>query len=110
MGLVVLAPDDPYEVVHVEPTFGIAATKSAQLAVAETPALTLTVSFVAPLPPVQYIVKVQTPAATVCVGRFVNPQVEVTPADWIVQAVARVPIVWSSVPAAQPGAVPLPCR
>jgi hypothetical protein len=109
-GLVKLAPDDPKVVDHVEPTFGIVATNGAQLAVAETPAITVTVSLVAPVPPVQYIVKVQTPAATVWVGRFVNPHVEVTPADWIVQAVARVPIVWSRAPAVQPGAVPLPWR
>ena len=114
-GLVVLAPDDPKVVDQVVPAFGMVATKPAQVAVAETPAVTVTVSLVAPEPPVQYIVKVQTPAVTVCAGRFVNPQVDVTPpeADWIAQAVAvvgRVPIAWSSVLATQPGAVPLPCR
>src|SRR5882672_2592300 len=76
-GLVVLTPEEPYVVAHVEPTFGMVATNRAQLAVAETPALTVTVSLVAPDPPVQYIVNVQTPAATVWVGRLVNPQVDV---------------------------------
>ena len=65
--------------------FGIVATNPTQLAVADTPAVMVTVSLVAPEPPVQYMVKLQTPAVTVCAGRLVNPQVVVTPpdADWI---------------------------
>src|SRR5258708_25983481 len=84
-GLVVLAPDDPYVVDHVVPGFGIAATNAAQLDVADIPALTVTVSMVLPFPPPQYKVKVQTPPATVCAGRLVKPQTEVTPpeADWL---------------------------
>src|SRR6266851_5588908 len=88
------------------------ARNPAQLAVSETPAATVTVSLVLPLPPVQYMVKGQTPAATVCRGRLVNPQVDVTPpaAVWMAQAVVCVPIVWSSVLATHAGEVPLPCR
>src|SRR5260370_33458193 len=83
-GLVRLAPDDPYVVDQVVPAFGMSATKTAQLDVGEMPALTVTVSMVLPLPPVQYIVKVHTPAATVWVGRLVKPHTAVTtpPAAW----------------------------
>ena len=97
---------------QVVPPFGIVATKPAQLAVAETPALTVTVSLVFPVPPVQYMVKDHTPAATVCAGRLVNPQVDVTPpaVDWMEQGVVCVPIVWSIVVATQAGDVPLPWR
>ena len=86
------------------------ATKPAQLAVAETPEVMLTESLVAPEPPDQYIVKVHTPAATVCAGSPVHAQVVVTPpaADWIAQGVARVPTFASMVLAVQPGAVPVP--
>src|SRR5260370_28055509 len=73
-GLVVLAPFAPYVVDHVLPAFGIVATKPAQLDVSETPAATVTVSLVRPDPPGQYIVKIQTPAATGCVERLPNVQ------------------------------------
>src|SRR6266581_2365403 len=65
----------------------------AQLAVAEMPALNATVSFVEPVPPVQYMVKAHTPADTVCSGRLVNSKTVVTPPelDWISHAVARAP-------------------
>src|SRR5438132_4042317 len=111
-GLVVFAPFDPYVVVHVEPTAGTVATKAAQLAVAETPAAMVTVSLVVPEPPVQYIVNVHTPAATVWAGRLLKDQVFTTPpaADWIAHAVAWVPTAWSTVLAVQPGAVPAPGR
>jgi hypothetical protein len=52
-GLVVFVPFDPYVAVHVDPTAGTVATKTAQLDVAETPAAIETVSLVEPLPPVQ---------------------------------------------------------
>src|SRR2546422_883648 len=109
-GLVVFVPFDPYVAVHVDPTAGTAATKPAQLDVAETPAAIETVSLVLPVPPVQYMVNVHTPAATVCAGRLLNDHVLNTPpaADWISQAVDRVPTAWSTVLAVQPGAVPVP--
>src|SRR5437764_6254227 len=86
--------------------------KPAQVAVAETPALTVTVSMVLPEPPVQYIVNDHTPAVTVCAGRLVNPKTEVTPpdADWIWQGVACAPTVWSMVKGTHRGPTPVPCR
>src|SRR5260370_14329283 len=86
-------------------------TKTAQLAVTETPTLTVTVSLVFPSPPVQYIEKLHTPAATVCAGRLVNPKTVVTPpgVDWIAQARFFDPPSWSMVGASQAGAAPVPC-
>ena len=89
---------------------GISGTKAAQLDVAETPTAMLTTSLVLPLPPVQYILKLHTPAATVCAGRLLNDQVVTAPPDWISQAGLCVPAVWSSVLAVHAGAVPVPCR
>jgi hypothetical protein len=111
-GLVVFVPFDPYVAVHVDPTAGTAATKAAQLDVAETPAAIETVSLVLPVPPVQYMVNVHTPAATVCAGRLLNDHVLTTPpaADWIAHAVVWVPTAWSTVLAVQLGGVPVPCR
>jgi hypothetical protein len=108
-GLVAFAPDSPYVVVHVLGTVGTVATNPAQLAVTETPALTVTVSLVLPVPPVQYIVKLHTPADTVCAGRFVKPNTVVTPPDddWIAQGVAWVPAFWSMVDVVHAGP---PCR
>src|SRR2546421_8311958 len=108
-GLVVLTPLDPYVDDQVEPTLGMSGTKAAQLDVAETPTAMLTVSFVFPVPPVQYILKLHTPAATVCAGRLLNDHVVVTPPDWIWHEVVLVPTVWSTVLAVHPGAVPVPC-
>src|SRR5690349_12798643 len=111
-GLVVFAPFDPYVAVHVEPAAGTVGTKAVQLDVAETPAAIVTVSLVLPDPPVQYMVNVHVPAATVCAGRLLNDQVLTTPPepDWIAHAVVCVPTAWSIVLAVQPGAVPVPCR
>ena len=97
--------------VHVVPTFGTEGTKSAQLAPDTTPALMVTVSTVLPVPPVQYMVKVHTPAVIVCAGRAVHAQVVMTPPDWdwIEHAVVREPAVWSMVEATH-GADPDPCR
>jgi hypothetical protein len=64
-GLVVWVPLGPKVVDHVVPAFGMVATKPAQLAVADTPALTVTELLTLPVPPIQYIVKSQTPPATV---------------------------------------------
>src|SRR5262245_2980255 len=88
------------------------ATNPAQLVVAEIPAVMLTLSLVEPVPPGQYIVKVHTPAATVCAGRPVHPQVVVIPpdADWIWQAVPRIPTEESIEVAVHPGAAPVPWR
>src|SRR5450759_4618859 len=105
-----VAPDEPYVVDHVVPAFGTVATNPAQLAVADTPALTVTASLVLPFPPVQYMVKVHTPAATVWAGRLVKPHVDVTPPDRISQGVVLVPGAWSIALAIQAGDVPLPCR
>src|ERR1700693_2427469 len=90
----------------------MAATNVAQLEVADIPALTVTVSFVLPFPPLQFIVKVHTPAATVWAGRLVKPHTEVTPpaADWMLHGVVRVPTAWSTVLVTQAGDVPVPCR
>ncbi len=108
-GLVVLTPLLPNVVVHV-PTLGIVATKPAQLAPTTAPAVTVTVSFVVPEPPVQYMVKDHTPALTVCEGRFVNPKMDVVPLAETEHAVARVPTTWSIVDGVQPGETPVPCR
>src|SRR5260370_40149778 len=86
-----------------------------QVAVSETPALTVTVSLVLPLPPVQYIVKSQTPRATVCSGRLLNDQTVVTPpaVDWMLQTFAAgvlTPTAWSILVGAAHGAAPVPCR
>jgi hypothetical protein len=114
-GLAVFAPDDPNVVVHVLSGLGMVGTNPAQLAVSETPALTVTVSLLLPVVgPVQYIVKSHRPAATVCSGRLVNAQTVVTPpvADWMLQAFASgvlVPTFWSMVDAVQ-GLAPVPCR
>jgi hypothetical protein len=78
-GLEALAPPEPNVVDHVEPALGTVATKPAQLDVAETPAAMVTVSLVLPVPPVQYIVNVHTPAATVWAGRPLNDHVVVIP-------------------------------
>src|SRR5207249_5709317 len=71
----------------------------------------VTVSSVLPVPPVQYMVNVHTPAVIVCAGRAVHAQVVMTPPDWdwIEQAVVRVPAVCSMVEAAH-GATPDPWR
>src|SRR5436190_21395446 len=71
----------------------------------------VTVSSVLPVPPVQYMVNVHTPAVIVCAGRAVHSQVVMTPpdCDWIEQAVVRVPAVWSMVEA-EHGATPDPWR
>jgi hypothetical protein len=109
-GLPVFAPPDPNVVVHVLPALGIVATNPAQLEVRETPTATLTVSVFVGLPGIQYIVKVQTPAATVCAGSPVHAHVVVIPpaAGCTSQGVARLPGVGLSVLAVQPGAVPEP--
>ena len=86
------------------------ATKPAQLAPTTAPAVTVTVSFVVPEPPVQYMVKDHTPALTVCEGRFVNPKMDVVPLAETEHAVARVPTTWSIVDGVQPGETPVPCR
>src|SRR5260370_13447507 len=78
-GLVRFAPDEPYVAVHVLSPLGTVATNPVQLDVSEMPALSVTVSMVFPLPPVQFIVKLHVPAATVWAGRFVNPKTVVTP-------------------------------
>src|SRR5712692_2382656 len=114
-GLLVFTPDVPNVVVHVLGGLGMRARNPAQLAVAETPALTVTVSLLLPVVgPVQYIVKSHCPAATVCNGRLVNAQTVVTPpaVDWMLQTFAAgvlVPTVWSIVDAVH-GAAPVPCR
>src|SRR5437879_10077735 len=110
-GLTVLAPDDPNVVVHVLGGLGTVATNPTQLAVAETPALTVTVSLVAPVPPVQNMVKSHKPAETVCSGRLLSSKTVVTPPalDWTLHGVARDPISWSIVGTVQPGAMPAPC-
>jgi hypothetical protein len=64
-GLVVCAPVVPKVVVQVVPAFGIVFATPRQLAVLETPTATVTVSLMLPVPPLQYIVKVQVPAETV---------------------------------------------
>ena len=111
-GLAVFAPAAPKVVDHVVPAFGIVATNPAQLAVAETPAVIVTVSFVSGLPSFQYMVKAHIPAPTVCAGRLVNPQTLLTPAavDLMTQGVGRMPITWFIVLATHAGDVPLPCR
>jgi hypothetical protein len=111
-GLVVLAPVAPKVVDHVVPAFGIVATNATQLDVGEIPAVTVTVSLKLPVPPVQFIVKLHAPAATVCRGRFENAHVVVVPpeVDVMLHGVPRVPIDWSRVVATQAGDVPLPCR
>src|SRR5712692_10856577 len=76
-GLVVLVPLFPNVVVQVVPPLGTVATKPAQLAPATTPALTVTVSRVLPVPPVQFIVNDQKPELIVCAGRFVKPKTDV---------------------------------
>lgn len=93
-GLVLFTVAEPYGAVQVEPPLGTCAAKPAQLAVAETPAAMVTVSFVVADPPVQTIVNVHRPAATVCAGRFVKAQTVVMPpdVDRILQLVVRVPI------------------
>ncbi len=80
-GFAVLPVALPNDVDQVLPTLGTVATKPAQLAVADTPAETLTVSLVDPLPPFQYIVKVHTPAATAWAGSELNANTVVTPPD-----------------------------
>src|SRR5207245_10412874 len=97
-GLVRLAPDEPYVSVHVLTPLGTVATNPVQLEVSEMPALSVTVSLVFPLPPVQYIVKLQVPAATVWAGRLVKPKTVATPPaeDWMLHGVAIDPAVWSS--------------
>jgi hypothetical protein len=111
-GLAGFALTAPKVVVHVVPALGIVAAKPAQLAVAETPAVTVTVSLVAGFPSFQYMVKAHTPAPTVCAGRLVNPQTVLTPAavDRMTQGVGRIPIAWFIVLATHAGDVPLPCR
>jgi hypothetical protein len=61
------------------------ATNPAQLAVADVPTAMLTVSLFVGLPGSQYMVKLQTPAATVCAGNPVHAHVVVMPpaAGWI---------------------------
>ncbi len=66
-------------VVQVVPLFGIVGVKPAHVGKALTPTLTVTVSTVRPLPPLQYIVNDHTPAVTVWAGRFVNPKTAVIP-------------------------------
>jgi hypothetical protein len=100
----------PKVVVHVLPPFGTVATKPAQLAVADTPAVTVTVSLVVPVPPVQYIVKDQTPALIVCSGKLENANTEVVPLAETEHGVARAPTAWSIVAGVQPGETPVPCR
>jgi hypothetical protein len=90
-GLVVFAPLVPKVVVQVVPPFGIVATNPAQLAPATAPTLTITVSLVEPVPPVQLKVNDQTPALTVCDGRLVKPKTDVVPLAETEQAVARAP-------------------
>ena len=77
------------------PALGTEGTNRAQLEPETTPALMVTVSSVLPVPPVQYMVNVHTPAVIVCAGRAVHAQVVMTPPDWdwIEQAVVRVPAV-----------------
>src|SRR6266851_435307 len=64
-GLVRFAPDEPYVAVQVLSPSGTMATNPVQLEVSEMPALSVTVSLVFPLPPVQFIVKLHVPAETV---------------------------------------------
>jgi hypothetical protein len=83
-GLVVCAPVGPKVVDHVVPAIGIVGgNNTAQLAVADTPALIVTVSLTLPVPPPQYMVKSQTPEATVWTGRFVKLHVYVIPSGRI---------------------------
>ncbi len=100
-GLAVNVPDKPYVAVQVLGAAGTVATNPAQLVVAETPALRVAVSLVLPLPPIQYIVKLQTPGDTVCgcASGLVNAKTVVTPPadDWMAQGVACVPTFWSMV-------------
>jgi hypothetical protein len=60
-GLVVWAPLGPKVVDQVVPAFGIVGTKTPQFPVGDTPALIVTLSLTFPAPPVQYMVKSQTP-------------------------------------------------
>ena len=78
-GLEVFVVADPKVAVHVVPGFGIVAAKAAQLAVADTPAVTVTALLAFPVPPLQYMVKPQTPEATVCVTGLVKLQDVATP-------------------------------
>jgi hypothetical protein len=80
-GLVRLAPDEPYVAVQVLSPLGTVARNPMQLEVSEMPALSVMVSLVFPLPPVQFKVKLHVPPATVWAGRFVNPKTVVTPPD-----------------------------
>jgi len=91
-GLVGFEVPDPKVVVHA-PGFGIVATNVAQLAVADTPTLTVTVLLEFPGPPLQYMVKDQNPEVTICAGRFVKLQVVVAPGAIVhAEASGRVPI------------------
>jgi hypothetical protein len=64
-GLVVCAPALPKVVVQVVPALGMLFPTPRQLAVGETPTATVTVSLTLPVPPLQYIVKLQVPAEIV---------------------------------------------